>query len=80
MGGAVECKQCSGEMKKSTKNNRSSAKQIIGILLIIVGGTMLITPYLIVGIVLMLCGGMLFGGKTTKIWKCKNCGYFFERA
>jgi len=30
--------------------------------------------------VLMMLAALFMGGKRRKVWKCKNCGYVFDRA
>lgn len=77
----IECKQCGGAMKKTSKTDRNYGVQAIGCAVFIVGLVLLF--YFPIGTIIGIClmigaGGM--GYKKSKVWKCQQCGYFFERA
>lgn len=77
----IECKQCGGAMKRTKQVDSDRGLQAVGCLLFVLGivalfwfpiGTLL-------GIALMI-GSVSMGYKRRKVWKCKDCGYFFERS
>lgn len=74
------CPQCDTEMEKSSEAERSMALRALSALLFL-GSILLIfiVPIgIVVGIPLMLIS-LFFGFRKRKIWKCPNCGYYFER-
>jgi ribosomal protein L37AE/L43A len=77
----INCQQCGGKMKKSTKTDTSFVVQIFGVILFIVGlGLLFLFPIgTLVGILIMIAAARM-GYKKRKVWKCGGCGYFFERA
>lgn len=77
----VNCQQCSAGMKKTTHVKSSVGLQFIALGLFIVGIVLLFIFPLgtIFGIGLMAVSYNM-GYKRLKVWKCSNCGYFFERA
>jgi hypothetical protein len=77
----IKCQQCGGKMSKTTKADSSLALQLLGVLLFLFGiGLLFVFPIgTLFGIILML-GSLRLGYSKKKIWKCSNCGYFFERA
>lgn len=77
----IECKQCGNGMKKAKKTEKSLALQILGVLVFIIGVALLfVYPFgTIVGLILMIAATRL-GYSKKKVWKCNECGYFFERA
>lgn len=79
--GQVSCQQCGSEMVKTKKTERSMALQLVGVILFFVGVALLFVVPIgtAVGLVLMIVAARL-GYSQKKVWKCKNCGYFFERA
>ena len=76
----VKCQQCGNQMKKTTKADKSLLLQLLGVILFLFGfGLLFIFPIgTIFGVVLMI-GSLRLGYSKKKIWKCSNCGYFFER-
>lgn len=81
MATTIECKQCSTPMKKTKKNEHNIGLQLFGVVLFIIGLALLFVVPIgtVIGIFLML-GASTMGFKRRKIWKCGECGYFFERA
>ncbi len=79
--GEVSCQQCSGPMKKTTRTEKSTGLQLLGVIVFLVGlGLLLAFPVgTMVGIVFII-GAVKMGYKKIKIWKCTNCSYFFDRA
>ena len=77
----LKCQQCGGEMKKTKKAERNMALQLLGVVLFLIGiGLLFVIPIgTIVGLILMIASARL-GYSKKKVWKCGNCGYFFERA
>jgi len=76
----LKCQKCGGSMHKTNKINSSISIQIAGLILFIVGIILLFVFPIgtLVGIVIMILSAKM-GYKRIKVWKCKNCGYFFER-
>jgi len=71
----VACPQCGSEMKKSKTGMGNCAGIATGLLLVGVGGVLIVglpgVGWIIGGI---LCAvGLLSGGKTQKVWRCKRC-------
>jgi hypothetical protein len=68
-------------MKKTIVTNGSYVGILFAIVVFLVGASLLILIPIgtIIGVLLMLMSlGM--GGKRRKVWKCRKCGYIFERA
>lgn len=78
---SVKCQQCGGEMKKGAKTDSSIGLQLIGVILFLLGiGLLIFFPIgTLVGLVVMIVAARM-GYKKRKVWMCKACGYFFERA
>lgn len=77
----IECKQCNGTMVPTTHRDSDRGLQAMGCLVMTIGlvalfffpiGTLL-------GIALII-GSISMGYKKRKVWKCQDCGYFFERS
>jgi len=78
---SIKCKQCNGEMRKATHTKQSRALQVIGLLLFLLGLPLLfLFPVGSFFGVMFMALGLTLGVKRTKVWKCKQCGWFFERA
>ena len=77
----IKCKQCGNQMKKTKKVEKSLGLQLVGILLFLCGiGLLFVFPLgTLAGIILMI-GASRLGYSRKKVWKCMECGYFFERA
>jgi len=68
-------------MEKTKKIERSMGLQLLGVLVFVFSIFLLFFfPFgTIVGIILMIVAARL-GYSKKKVWKCTDCGYFFERA
>ena len=78
----IACRHCNGVMQKTTKVEQSCALQLVGVLLFLIGIGMIVSlePLLtLIGLVLLILAARL-GYKKTKVWMCKQCGSFHERA
>jgi DNA-directed RNA polymerase subunit RPC12/RpoP len=77
----ILCKQCGSEMARTKKTDKSIGLQIVGVFVFFLGVVLLFVFPIgtIIGIILMIVAARL-GYKQVKVWKCKSCGYFFERA
>lgn len=81
--GDIYCKQCDSIMDKTIHSTGNFSGIIIAIIVFIAGLSIFIWFFwtllgAIIGILLIIMSlGM--GGKRQKIWKCRKCGYFFER-
>jgi len=74
----IECKQCSGEMKKETISEGNFRGILFALILLGTGIVITLTGIgAIIGVPLILLA-LFTGGKRKKVWKCKSCGYFFE--
>lgn len=67
-------------MKATKKTDSDLGVQMFGCAIFVVGLVLLFMFPIgtIIGIFLML-GAVRMGYKKTKVWKCVQCGYFFER-
>lgn len=81
MSNEVKCQQCGTLMKRDVRVIRSMGLQVIGVLLFLLGLILLffIPIGTIIGLILMIAAARM-GYSRQKVWKCGNCGYFFERA
>lgn len=76
------CQQCGDAMKKTS----ISSGNCIGLLLALIvlfGGIFVFIFIPVIGWVIgpLMCLVALFmGGKRRRVWRCRGCGYFFERA
>lgn len=77
----LQCKQCGGQMKKGKKVDSNMGVQAFGCAIFILGFVLLFWFPLgtIIGVFVML-GAAGMGYRKSKVWKCSQCGYFFERA
>jgi len=77
----IDCKQCGAPMTKTMHAERNMGVQFFGCAIFIVGLVLLFAFPVgtIIGLLLML-GSARMGYKRKKVWKCRGCGYFFERA
>jgi len=85
--GLIQCRACGGEMVKGKAGGRSLFGHSIGLItkLAILGIGLL---FLFIPIIGWVIGAALIiyalitstGAKNRKVWKCLNCGTFFERA
>jgi len=77
----IKCQQCGSPMIKTKKAEKSLGLQLLGVLLFLIGvGLLFLFPIgTIFGVILMI-GSLGLGYSKKKVWKCTNCGYFFERA
>ncbi len=76
----IDCKQCSGQMSRTKKTDSNIGLQLVGVVVFFLGLLLLfIVPIgTIIGLCMMLAAlGM--GYKKRKVWKCGQCGYFFDR-
>ena len=77
----VTCQQCGGAMRKTKKTEISMTLQLVGVILFIVGLAALFYFPLgtVIGVFVMILSARL-GYSRRKVWLCKDCGYFFDRA
>ena len=80
----VQCQHCGSQMSKTKRVESSCTLQLFGVALFFIGLALLFLFPLfpigtIVGLFLML-GAARLGYSKKKVWKCTNCGYFFDRA
>lgn len=66
-------------MKKSVQSSGNCLGIAIALLLLAAGVGLCFTGVgAIIGIPLAICAHFV-GGKRRRVWKCRSCGYFFER-
>lgn len=77
----VKCQQCGSEMQQTTKAESNLGVQVLGVLVFLFALVLLFLFPIgtFFGVFLMIAAARM-GYKKRKIWLCKNCGYFFERA
>jgi len=78
----MACEKCTdGLMVKTTNAEHNRGMQIFGIAVFLLGlGLLFLFPIgTIIGIFVMLAATRM-GYSKKKVWKCKQCGYFFSRA
>lgn len=78
------CPQCKGSMKKTTLSSGNCSGILLALIVLFAG--LFITIFFfwtiigaVIGILMMLAA-LFMGGKKRKVWRCKNCGYVFDRA
>ena len=66
-------------MKKAVQSSGNCLGIAIALVLIAIGIVLCFTVIgAIIGVPLMICA-LFVGGKRKKVWKCRKCGYLFER-
>lgn len=78
----IKCQQCGGEMIKTKRVEKNLGLQVLGVLLFLVGLVLCFTfgvLGVIAGVILMIASARL-GYQQKKVWQCRACGYFYERA
>lgn len=79
---SIACKQCGGSMIKKRRRKHSwIATSLIQIFVFVAGVVVFILiPVIgwVLGPIIMLCS-LFIGGKSMRVWQCRNCGYFFQR-
>lgn len=76
----IKCRECNGDMIKTKKADKSLALQLLGLVLFLIGiGLLFYYPVGTVFGVFLMLGSFRLGYTKKKVWKCQNCGYFFER-
>lgn len=77
---SIDCKQCGGLMRRDHKVDKSYALQFVGLILFVIGLFLLVIVPIgtIIGIILMILAARM-GYSRKKVWKCLECGYYFDR-
>jgi hypothetical protein len=66
-------------MKKSVQSSGNCLGIAIALILIAIGISLCFTGIgAILGIPIVFCA-LFVGGRRRKVWKCRSCGYVFER-
>lgn len=75
---ALECKACGGQMVKTSQGNCLGL--CLGLILVLVGVVLFLSIPLVGWVLGPIVGlvGLMMGGK--KVWRCKTCGNYFNRA
>lgn len=68
-------------MKAQTKTENGCLMILVALFLFLLGivVTIMVPMGIIFGPILIVIG-LFTGGKRRKLWVCRSCGYFFERA
>ncbi len=77
----VACGHCGGPMVATTKTESSAALQVAGVLVFLMGLSLLVFFPIgtVVGIVLIV-GACKMGYNKRKVRQCTQCGYFYDIA
>ena len=77
---SLNCRHCGGEMYRTMKTNSDLGMQGLGCLVFLAGIVLLVFFPIgtIIGAVMMLIS-LRMGYSRSKVWKCRQCGYFFDR-
>lgn len=77
----ITCQQCGGTMKTTKRTEKNLGLQLLGVLLFLVGLSLLLFfPLGTIAGIFIVIGSARLGRSKKNIWRCQNCGYFFERA
>jgi len=78
---SVSCQQCGGEMERTILDQGGTGRTALALIVAIVGVALLFYFPLgtVIGVLLLIAAPKL-ANKTKNVWKCMQCGYFFERA
>lgn len=81
MNSGVTCQQCGNGMYQTTKAESNMGAQVMGVFVFVIAVLLLFVFPIgtFIGIFLMIAAARM-GYKKRKIWMCRKCGYFFERA
>jgi hypothetical protein len=76
-----KCQQCGYGMERAKRSEHNMPLQALGVAIFIVGICLLFVFPIgtVIGVILIIVATRL-GYSEKKVWKCGNCGYFFERA
>ena len=78
----LDCPQCDGSMKKAT----ITGGVISGLIMALITFTFGVALFVCWPVFGWIIGGLLclyaltMGGRRRKVWKCRECGYVFDRA
>ena len=78
MSKVIECKQCGEAMRKEIQSKGNLTGIILALIVLAIGISLSAIGLWIIGIPVIILS-LFMGGKRVKIWKCPECGYFFER-
>lgn len=68
-------------MIMGTKTESNIGMQVLGVIVFLFGLVLLfVFPIGTFFGVFLMIGAARMGFKKRKVWRCQNCGYFFERA
>jgi hypothetical protein len=76
------CRQCGGNMRKTVLSSGHCSGLAVALIVFCTGIIIFfILPVVgwVVGPIISLLA-LFMGGKRQRVWRCRNCGYFFERA
>lgn len=76
----ITCQQCQGSMEKTVIARENTAVVILAVIVALVGVFLLFMfPIGTIFGALLLYAAPKIADRSTKVWKCRDCGYFFER-
>ena len=78
------CDKCAGSMKRTRLSNGHCLGILAGLFMLILGALIILCTFpTVIGPIigaLIMCASLCPGGKARKVWKCRACGYVFDRA
>ena len=76
----IDCKQCGGKMEKTVLAREHQGMLVLALIVALIGiGLLFIFPIgTMIGIGLLIAAPRI-ANTSKRVWKCKSCGYFFER-
>lgn len=76
---SLKCQQCGGSMLKKTKSSGNALGIALALIVFVVGVLLCLTVIgAIIGIPLCILA-LFIGGKRSKVWQCRQCGYVIPR-
>lgn len=72
------CQHCGERMERKVLSTGNFIG-LVGALLVLSVGIIMLLIFFPIGIVLILVS-LFMGGKRRKVWKCRGCGFVFDRA
>lgn len=79
----LTCEHCGGPMRKTVISSGNCRGLLLALIMLLAGVAVIVFfAWTIIGLVigaLMMIAALFMGGTRQKVWKCRNCGYVFNR-
>ena len=77
----ITCQKCQGNMQKTVIARENAGIVALAVIVAIIGVILLFAFPIgtIIGLLLLVAAPKI-ADRSKRVWKCENCGYFFERA